>query len=108
MAGETAAKIQPKIAASKNEIENRIGAISDTAIISIRAGRKHSKIAGRPAIFITEISNENAALDIMIKRATLRIEDEYCSKEGDKKLNNEGPKRTPERSIPINEGKRSF
>ena len=68
-AGDTAAMTLPMIAASRIDTPNNNGAKNIVPIISIHAGTKHIRIAGRPTFFKSEKFKDKPALVRIITNA---------------------------------------
>ena len=86
-AGDTAAITAPIIAASNIETCNRGGANKITLTISILAGTKHIRIAGRPTFFSDFKSRDNPARVKIITKANFLKSGDIKRIEPSNKLN---------------------
>ena len=107
-AGETAARTEPKIAASNSESPSKRGARSNIPSNSKLAGTKHIITAGRPIFLSPETSSPSPARIRIMIRAIFLSSDEMFRIFGSNKSCTYGPSTIPVSNIPRSPGSFNF
>ena len=107
-AGDTAPTTAPMMAASRVLTPSSRGASTTMPSTSKAAGRKHIRMAGRPARRRSSTSRLSPARVRIMTRASCRRSAEMPSREGESRLRTQGPSKMPASSMPTREGSRSL
>ena len=107
-AGDTAARTDPKMAASSKEIPRSPGASNSIPNNSKLAGTKHIMTAGRPVFLSPDISSPSPARIKIMMSAIFLNSDEMFNIFSSRRFNTYGPRTIPVRSIPRSPGNFNF